>query len=36
MRKHAIVFVDVERDQSTDRRDAVERVKEEPLMFPPA
>ena len=33
MRKHAIVFVDVERDQSTDGRDAVQRVEEEPLMF---
>jgi len=33
MRKHAIVFVDIERDQSTHRGDAVERVQEEPLMF---
>jgi len=33
MRKHAVVFVDVERDQSTDGRDAVQRVKEEPLVF---
>ena len=33
MRNHAIVLVDVERDQSTYRGDAVERVKEEPLMF---
>jgi hypothetical protein len=32
MRKHAVVFVDVERDQSTDGGDAVQRV-EEPLMF---
>src|SRR5215468_3598345 len=33
MRKHAIVLLDVERHQSTQRADAVERVKEEPLMF---
>ena len=33
MRKHAIVLIDVERDQSTHRGDTVERVKEEPLMF---
>ena len=33
MRKHAVVFVDVELHESTDGRDAVERVKEEPLMF---
>ena len=31
--KHAIVFVDVERDQSTHGGDAVERVEEPPLMF---
>ena len=33
MRQHAVVFVDVERHESTDGRDAVERVEEEPLMF---
>ena len=33
MRKYAIVLVDVERDQSTDRGDTVERVQEESLMF---
>src|SRR5712691_3463330 len=33
MRKHAVVFVDVERDQSTDGGDAVQRVEEEPVMF---
>src|SRR5712692_8341610 len=33
MRKHAVVFVDVERDQSPDRGDAVQGVEEEPLMF---
>jgi hypothetical protein len=33
MRQHAVVFVDVERDQSTDGRDAVQRVEEQPLMF---
>jgi hypothetical protein len=33
MRKHAIVFVDVEPYQSTDGGDAVQRVEEEPLMF---
>jgi hypothetical protein len=33
MRKHAIVFVDIERDQATDGRDAVQRVEEKPLMF---
>jgi len=33
MGQHAIVCVDVERDQSTHRGDAVERVQEEPLMF---
>jgi Inner membrane protein YgaP-like, transmembrane domain len=33
VRKHAIVFVDVESDQATDRTDAVQRVEEEPLMF---
>ena len=33
MRKHAVVFVDVERHESTDGGDAVERVEEEPLML---
>ena len=33
MRKHAIVFADVERFQSTDGGDAVRRVEEEPLML---
>jgi hypothetical protein len=33
MRKHAVVFVDVERDQSTDGGGAVQRVEKEPLMF---
>ena len=33
MRKHAVVFVDVERDQATDGGEAIQRVKEEPLMF---
>src|SRR6266849_10683724 len=33
MRQHAVVFVDVERDQSTHGGDAVKRVEEEPLMF---
>jgi hypothetical protein len=33
MRKHAIVLVDVEGDQSSDGADAVQRVEEEPLMF---
>src|ERR1700737_3534164 len=33
MRKHPVVFVNVERDQSTDGGDAVQRVEEEPLMF---
>jgi hypothetical protein len=33
MRKHAIVFVDVERYQSTDGSEAFQRVEEEPLMF---
>ena len=33
MRKDAVVFVNVERDQSTDGGDAVQRVEEEPLMF---
>ena len=33
MRKHAVVFVDVERDQSADGGDAVQRVEEQPLMF---
>jgi hypothetical protein len=32
MRKHVVVFVDVERPQPADRRDAIERVEEEPLM----
>jgi hypothetical protein len=32
MRKHVFVFVDLERHQPADRRDALERVKEEPLM----
>jgi hypothetical protein len=31
--KHAVVFVDVERDQSTDRGNAVQRVEEEPVVF---
>jgi hypothetical protein len=30
MRKHAVVFVDVERDRSPDGGDAVQRVEEEP------
>jgi hypothetical protein len=33
MRKHTVVFVDVERDESTDGGDAVQWVEEEPLMF---
>jgi len=33
MRKHPVVFVDVERYQSTDGSDAVERAEDEPLMF---
>jgi hypothetical protein len=33
MRQHAVVFVDGERHESTDRRDVVERVEKEPLMF---
>jgi hypothetical protein len=33
MRKHVVVFVNVERHQPADRRDAIERVEEEPLMF---
>src|SRR4029450_13622930 len=33
MEKHAIVFVDIERYESADGRDAVQRVKEEPLML---
>jgi len=33
MRKHAIMFVDIERNQSTDRRDTIEGVQEEPLVF---
>src|SRR2546429_2732484 len=33
MRKHAVVFVDVELHESTDGSDAVERVEEQPLMF---
>ena len=30
MRKHAVVFVDVERNRSPDGGDAVQRVEEEP------
>jgi hypothetical protein len=33
MRKHAIVFVDIERDQSMDGGDVIQRVEEQPLMF---
>jgi hypothetical protein len=33
MWKYLIVFLDVERHQPTDGRDAIERVEEEPLMF---
>ena len=33
MRKHAVVFLDVELDQSTDGGDIVQRVEEEPVMF---
>ena len=33
MRQHAVVFIDVERHEPTDRRRAVKRVQEEPLMF---
>ena len=33
MRQHPVVFVDVERDQSSDVGDAVQRVEEEPLML---
>ena len=33
MRKHAVVFVNVEFHQSTDGGDGVQRVEEEPLMF---
>jgi hypothetical protein len=33
MRKDTVVFVDVERDQSTDGGEAVQRVEEEPLML---
>ena len=33
MGKHAVVFVDVERHQPADGRDAIKRVEEEPLMF---
>ena len=33
MRKDAAVFVDVERHQSADGRDAIKRVEEEPLML---
>jgi hypothetical protein len=32
-RKHPVVFIDVERHQSTNSGDAVQRVEEEPLMF---
>jgi hypothetical protein len=31
--KHPVVFVDGERDQSTEGGDAVQRVEEEPLVF---
>jgi hypothetical protein len=33
VRQHVVVFVDVKRHQSPDRRGAVERVEEEPLVF---
>ena len=33
MWKYVVVFVDVERHQPTDGRDAIDRVEEEPLMF---
>jgi hypothetical protein len=33
MWQYVVVFVDVERHQPTDGRDALERVEEEPLMF---
>ncbi len=33
MGKHAVVFVDVDRDQATDGGDAVQRVEAEPLML---
>src|SRR5713226_2976166 len=33
MGQHAVVFVDIERDQSTDGGDTVQRVEEEPLIF---
>ena len=33
MRQHAVVFLDVERHQAPDRRDAVERVQEQPVVF---
>jgi hypothetical protein len=33
MWKHVVVFVDVERHQPADGRDAIELVEEEPLMF---
>jgi hypothetical protein len=33
MWKHVVVFVDVERHEAADRRKAVERVEEEPLVF---
>jgi hypothetical protein len=33
VRKHAVVFVDVERHESTDGADAVEGVEKEPVMF---
>jgi hypothetical protein len=33
MRKHVVVFVDVERHEAADGRDAIERVEEEPSLF---
>jgi hypothetical protein len=33
MRQHAIVLVDIERDQAPHGRDAIEGVQEEPLVF---
>jgi hypothetical protein len=33
MWKHVVMFVNVERHQPADRRGAIERMKEEPLMF---
>jgi hypothetical protein len=33
MWKHVVVFVDVERHQPADGRDALERMEEQPLMF---